>query len=275
MEWSEWKESYFSILNLLKIESKDDELSSKLLERYLLKSKFNSRDKIYTGLSRMLIEPLVIAGAGPSLETDIKAIIDLNMQNSIQIISADGATAAFRLFNIVPDIVVSDLDGEWESIVWALENGSLVLLHGHGDNKHLVSDFFAQYQPHLTEKLLWGTTQNDPGNVLFNFGGFTDGDRAIFLCFHFQTPLIGLMGMDFGTKIGKYSNYKSKIPNKDKNRKIAKFEIAIQLLDQFHSMHTGLRFNLTSEGDLIPGFPKISFQEFFQKVAKYNMSHGK
>ncbi len=275
MEWSEWKKSYLGILDRFKIELKDDELSSKALESHLLKLRFISREKIYTGLREILTQPIVVAGAGPSLETDIKKMIKLNIQKSIQIVSADGATAAFRLVNIVPNIVISDVDGEWESIVWALGRGALILLHGHGDNKDLISDFFFKYHDCLEGKLLWGTSQNDPGDILFNFGGFTDGDRAIFLSFHFQTPLIGLIGMDFGTKIGKYSSFNSEIAKKDINRKIAKFEIAMQLLDEFRSTHKGLRYNLTSDGEPVPGFPKISFQEFSQKVSKYNMLHGK
>ena len=38
-----------------------------------------------------------------------------------------------------------------------------------------------------------------------NFGGFTDGDRCVFLANHFKAKKIILLGMDFGTRIGKYS----------------------------------------------------------------------
>ena len=50
-----------------------------------------------------------------------------------------------------------------------------------------------------------GTTQAQPIGNLYNFGGFTDGDRAIFLTVALGASEIILAGMDFGTKVTKYS----------------------------------------------------------------------
>ena len=41
-----------------------------------------------------------------------------------------------------------------------------------------------------------------------NFGGFTDGDRCVFLAEYFNASKIVLIGMDFGQEIGKYSKHK-------------------------------------------------------------------
>ena len=41
-----------------------------------------------------------------------------------------------------------------------------------------------------------------------NFGGFTDGDRCIFLAEYFNASRIVLISMDFGQEIGKYSKHK-------------------------------------------------------------------
>jgi len=50
-----------------------------------------------------------------------------------------------------------------------------------------------------------GTTQLKPFGKLHNFGGFTDGDRAVCLAEHFKAGLIILAGMDFEGEIGEYS----------------------------------------------------------------------
>jgi len=52
-----------------------------------------------------------------------------------------------------------------------------------------------------------GTTQIDPTSFkkLYNFGGFTDGDRTVFLADHFNAKKIFLAGFDFDGNIGKYS----------------------------------------------------------------------
>ena len=52
-----------------------------------------------------------------------------------------------------------------------------------------------------------GTTQTKKFGKLENFGGFTDGDRCVFLAEYFDASKIILIGMDFGQKIGKYSKH--------------------------------------------------------------------
>lgn len=273
MEWSDWKNRYLDILERLKIKQKDDEASAKLLEQHLESFMIISRSRIHQELVKIFKRPIIVAGAGPSLESDLIQIKKLEMQKFAHIITADGATTAFRLNNIIPKVVVTDLDGELKSIFWALRKRALILIHAHGDNPHLISMFFRKYGSKLYNAMLWGTSQSDPGKTLFNFGGFTDGDRAIFLGFHFQAPLIGLVGFDFGTKIGKFSTYKTELLNKDLNQKITKLNIAIDLLTEFYPKHNGLRYNLTSSGFSVPGFPNISFKDFHQKVFEYKMSH--
>ena len=43
-----------------------------------------------------------------------------------------------------------------------------------------------------------------PTNNVYNFGGFTDGDRSVFLAEELGASQIILVGMDLGNKIGKY-----------------------------------------------------------------------
>ena len=72
-----------------------------------------------------------------------------------------------------------------------------------------------------------GTTQTKPIGKVNNFGGFTDGDRCVFLADNFKAKKIILLGMDFGTRIGKYS--KSKVVNR--TIKIAKLRRGKKLLE--------------------------------------------
>ena len=53
-----------------------------------------------------------------------------------------------------------------------------------------------------------GSTQTKSFGQIKNFGGFTDGDRCIFLAEYFNASKIVLIGMDFGQEIGKYSKHK-------------------------------------------------------------------
>ena len=48
------------------------------------------------------------------------------------------------------------------------------------------------------------TTQSAPFGEVHNFGGFTDGDRCVFLADHFAATRIILCGFNF-TEVGKYS----------------------------------------------------------------------
>ena len=71
-----------------------------------------------------------------------------------------------------------------------------------------------------------GTTQTTPFNKIQNFGGFTDGDRGVFLASHFEAKKIILFGMDFGKQIGKFSNTKKS----DRDTKLKKLKIGEELL---------------------------------------------
>ena len=53
-----------------------------------------------------------------------------------------------------------------------------------------------------------GTTQTKTFGNIENFGGFTDGDRCVFIAEFFNAKKIVLVGMDFGQEIGKYSKHR-------------------------------------------------------------------
>jgi len=185
-----WESKYQDILKDFGYSRRKDTQSCKLLDSLLPK-------KIPVVKIRNLIEnkPVFVIGAGPSLPSCIPI---LKKHKKITRIVADGATKAIIENDLKPHIVVTDLDGEIKSLKKAGGTNTIMVVHAHGDNIekiHFVKNF----------KNCIGTTQTKPVGKVRNFGGFTDGDRCVFLANHFKAKKIILFGMDFGTRIGKYS----------------------------------------------------------------------
>jgi uncharacterized Rossmann fold enzyme len=91
------------------------------------------------------------------------------------------------------------LDGDALFLRKAERAGAIMVVHSHGDNveelKKLVPTF----------KRVIGSTQVMPVENVYNFGGFTDGDRCVFLADEFGAKEIVLVGMEFGDRIGEHS----------------------------------------------------------------------
>jgi hypothetical protein len=64
-------------------------------------------------------------------------------------------------------------------------------VHAHGDN----IDKLEKYVPLLHS--IVGSTQSVPLKNVYNFGGFSDGDRCVFLAKEFGAAKINLIGFDF------------------------------------------------------------------------------
>jgi 2-amino-4-hydroxy-6-hydroxymethyldihydropteridine diphosphokinase len=108
------------------------------------------------------------------------------------LIAADGATATCLTTGLVPTLVVTDLDGPVPSEIAANRRGSLVVIHGHGDNLPALSEWVPQFPGELA-----GSWSGPPRAALLNVGGFTDGDRAAFLAEQCGAQRILLWGFDF------------------------------------------------------------------------------
>ena len=232
-----WESKYREILKDFGYSRKKDTQSCKLLDSLLPK-------KIRIAEIKDLIEkkPVFVVGAGPSLPSSISI---LKKHKKITKIVADGATKAIIENGLKPDIVVTDLDGDIKSLKKAGRTNTMMIVHAHGDNAekiHLVKDF----------KNCIGTTQTKPVGKVHNFGGFTDGDRCVFLASHFKAKKIILLGMDFGTRIGKYS----KVSVVNRNTKIAKLRRGKKLLEWLVQKSKS-EFYSTTE---IKGFTKINLR---------------
>jgi len=189
---------------------------------------------------------VLVAGAGPSLEDSLRKISSLKQ---FTIIAADGASQALIENSIKPHIVVTDLDGSHEHLLQADKMGSIMVVHAHGDNVNLLRNLVPKMKNCI------GTTQVKPLHNVYNFGGFTDGDRAVFLANEFKAKTIVLIGMDFGEKIGRYS----KVNVKDERLKIAKMAIGKELLEWLSTFSASKLYN-ASPG-VIKGFKNIALEE--------------
>jgi len=207
MDFKKWEIYYRKILKDFIFSAEDDEKSACILDQILENKKVLPLKKIDDLIKD---NDIVVFGGGSSLKKSFEKHIDF-IKNKIKI-TADGATTLLIENDVHPDIVVTDLDGKIQDQLKANNEGSIVIVHAHGDNikniKKIVTKFNGQ---------LIGTTQTNPKKYinLHNFGGFTDGDRAVFLADHFKAKKIFLIGFDFNGKIGEYSFTKNfKIKNK-------------------------------------------------------------
>jgi uncharacterized Rossmann fold enzyme len=139
---------------------------------------------------------VMVIGAGPSLEKNI-GFIKIN-EKFVKIV-ANGAVQLLIERKVKPDIVVTDLDGDPSFLQKAEKMGAIMVVHAHGDNVYILKKLVPKF------RYLIGSTQVMPVKNVYNFGGFTDGDRCVFLAEEFGAKEIVLIGMEFGNNIGKYS----------------------------------------------------------------------
>ncbi len=178
----------------------------------------------------------LVIGAGPSIEESTvqnyilemyncgKGKFNTAMSENPVVIAADGATEMCLDLGIIPDFVVTDLDGDYESLVRADSGGSIMVVHAHGDNFENITS----QVPYFSNVI--GTTQNFPLKNVYNFGGFTDGDRSISLAVEFLAREILLVGMDFDSRIGYFSKRKvSNLELKKQKLQIGKYLTGVLL----------------------------------------------
>jgi uncharacterized Rossmann fold enzyme len=241
MESRDWQHWYSRIASAFKFDRHEDQRATDILSD-LIQNNHTEPDDIKAIIHD---KPVLVFGAGPSLEEDINSIRKAGLLDRFIIVAADGATSALlEMADKVPNIIVTDLDGKFEDLLLANRRGSFMVIHGHGDNISKLLD----HVPKLTKIL--GTTQVEPRPRVHNFGGFTDGDRAVFLSVAMGAKMISLAGMDLGKTIGKYSKRYAISPE----RKMLKLRFCKKLLEWL-ALRTKIDlYNLTSHGERIKGF---------------------
>ena len=208
--------------------------------------------------------PAMIFGAGPSLDDNLDSLLRVypNFTEKFTVITADGATQAFVERGRIPRVIVTDLDGDMKSILRSAERGSILVIHAHGDNMERIA--LCMKEIISATKLIVGTTQVEPVPPLQNFGGFTDGDRAVFMASNYGAAPIILVGMDFGNVVGRRSKPWLKGDVSAWEDKSKKLEIAYRLVSWL-----AVNFNseiYTVSENVPPGTRKICLEEISRIV---------
>lgn len=193
MQYSDWEPTYEEILDDFGFDRRKDEESARIAADIMSQRDINV-DIVKAEIERLLNgKEVIICGNAPCLEADIKERAIFTPSRVV--IAADGATSVLlrNASIIIPDIVVTDLDGNIADIIYANRLGAIMVVHAHGDNIEMLIKIL----PALNANVIC-TTQSMPLHNVYNFGGFTDGDRCVFIATEFGARRIGFAGFDFG-----------------------------------------------------------------------------
>lgn len=194
MEWSEWDPQMRAIRAQFGYDAAADRAAALLLRERMPPP----QPWRMLGVQLRNRRNLALLGCGPSLPRT--PVADLAGK---VIVAADGATTWLREQGVLPNVVVTDLDGAETDLEWAARQGALMVLHAHGDNPAAIGRLAPRLGP-----LAWGTHQVEPTpdlEPLRNPGGFTDGDRAVMLCEALGGLRATLYGFDFDAPPSPYS----------------------------------------------------------------------
>ncbi len=238
----EWLKLYRQIASEFGYEEEADQRAADLLSE-LLGSDVLSPQKVERQIRG---KPALVFGAGPSIDEDLDEVIREGLLDCCIPVAADGATSALLGRGVMPTIVVTDLDGRLNAICEAKELGSMMVVHAHGDNIEALAKVVPKLRPAL------GTTQVVPRRNVYNFGGFTDGDRAVFLAVAMEASLVALAGMNLSEEPSKYEREQEPL------LKHKKFLWGKRLLELLARCVDIPLFNLTARGREIAGFRRVS-----------------
>ncbi|MFW9787116.1 MAG: 6-hydroxymethylpterin diphosphokinase MptE-like protein [Candidatus Thorarchaeota archaeon] len=222
MKWDDWRPKYLDIVQRLNLDSVADRQATALLTT-LLKSVdpdplLKRLDSIISGKSA------IVCGAGPSLEQHLESYMKDSDVSKSAIVVADGAVSVVLELGLHCDVVVTDLDGDIDHLMEARRNDALLIVHAHGDNIEQVRSLVPKFGDVL------GSTQVEPTDRAFLWGGFTDGDRACHVVNEYSPNRVLLAGMDFGSVVGKWSKPDHETHFPASERKRIKLEIAKELI---------------------------------------------
>ena len=252
MNWLDWKPYYAKVIFDLGLDESKDYVVTTSFANLLKQNHPNGFYDVLNKIKEKKISKSWIFGAGPSLEQDFVIFKKFYAIQSDLIVGVDGACLFLIENEIYPDVIFSDLDGSLETLLTCLAHVSILILHAHGDNFDIEPDYYPKY----TSFSLLPTVQTKPYEpYLFNFGGFTDGDRAIAgILDWFSNVDIILLGFTFGNLQGKYSK-----PTKLKNHvqasdfKLKKLAFAKEFIAKLAILYKNHIYNLSTPTEQIIG----------------------
>ena len=183
MQFSEWEPVYAEILADMGYSRFDDENCVRVLMASTLGCDLISGEDA----GKLIGKTCTVFGNSPSLEKDLERI-----GTEGTLIASGSSVGRLSAAGIRPDIVVTDMDGDIEPQLLASSGGAVTFLHAHGDNQELAAKYAGMFRGPVVL-----TTQSAPGLITYNYGGFTDGDRAVCLARHFGCRRILLPGFDY------------------------------------------------------------------------------
>jgi uncharacterized Rossmann fold enzyme len=198
---------------------------------------------------------VVVAGAYDSVRREADALRELRPRDTL-LVAADTATSPLLDADLTPQLVVTDLDGDLDDLFEAWRRGALLVIHAHGDNIEKVTAL-----PEWLTERVEATCQCAPSGHIHNFGGFTDGDRAVAMCAALGAPRIVTIGMCPGCGIGIYSSILKQSPAWAE-KKLLKLEYASRLLRWVATLYRGTVFiDSTDAPGRIEGYLKMPLAE--------------
>ena len=178
MKFSDWEPRYREILEYFGFDRPADEEAARVLASLL------ERDNLLSLASLTGGNPVTVCGNAPRLKDEIGKITGI-------VFAADAATEVLYVHGIRPDAIFTDLDGATDLFVDLNNEGTIVVIHAHGDNIPLLKHWVPRFRGRVV-----GTTQAAPLPNVYNFGGFTDGDRAAFAADELGASSITFAGFD-------------------------------------------------------------------------------
>ena len=178
MQFSEWEPYYQEIVEYFGFDRAADEEAARLLATLL------DRDNLLSLASLTDGNEVTVCGNAPCLKDEITKITGI-------VFAADAAAEVLDSHGIFVDAIFTDLDGATDRIIELNREGTIIVIHAHGDNMPLLN----YWVPRFRGKVV-GTTQAAPLPHVYNFGGFSDGDRAVFAADELGASKITLAGFD-------------------------------------------------------------------------------
>jgi hypothetical protein len=182
MEFKDWEPHYCEILAFFGFDRARDEEAARLLASLM------PRDNLLSLAALTCDNPVSVCGNAPCLKDELGKIHGV-------VFAADAAADVLDIHGIRPDAVFTDLDGASDRLLELNESGTIVVVHAHGDNIALLKHWVPRFKGPLV-----ATTQSNPLPHVHNFGGFSDGDRAVFTADELGAEQITLIGFDLDDK---------------------------------------------------------------------------
>jgi len=180
MRFDEWEPIYESILRDFGYPRAGDERARDAMAAYATPFDLDRLD--CDG------ESVAVVGAAPGLEATADRVADAD-----RVFAASTAADVVRAAGHDVDLLVTDLDKNPETARALTREDTPVAAHAHGDNVPLIEE----WMPRFERDHVLATTQAAPVDSVYNFGGFTDGDRAAFLADALGAAELRFVGWDF------------------------------------------------------------------------------